>query len=237
MLLGYNIFRSNLSDINFSKVKVINTINPHSYCIAKRDKVFREALETSDLLLPDGIGIVMAEKFLNNNKIQKIAGYDLFEFLMKKNNQEKGSVFFLGASEKTLLSIEKRAMKDYPNVNVNFYSPPYKSGFSEEDSRIMCDKVNQVKPDVLFVGMTAPKQEKWVYEYKDRLNAKVICSIGAVFDFYGGNVKRAPKIIIKLGLEWAHRSILSFRLFKRNFKSNPIFVKDMIMLKLKKNCN
>ena len=79
--------------------------------------------------------------------------------------------------------------------------------------------------------MTAPKQEKWVYKYKDELNANNICSIGAVFDFYAGNVNRAPKFIIRLGLEWLHRSMKSKRLFKRNFISNPKFILDILKTK------
>ena len=100
----------------------------------------------------------------------------------------------------------------------------------------MCEKVNSFKPDVLFVGMTAPKQEKWIYEFKNQLEAKNICAIGAVFDFYAGNVNRAPEFIIRLGLEWLHRSIKSKRLFKRNFISNPKFILHILKLKFfKKN--
>ena len=94
MLLGYKIFKSILSELNFDKNKIINTINPHSYCVALKDVDFRNALKNSDILLPDGMGIVWAEKFLNDNSIKKIAGYDLFLFLMNKLNNENGSVFF-----------------------------------------------------------------------------------------------------------------------------------------------
>ena len=90
-----------------------------------------------------------------------------------------------------------------------------------------------LKPDVLFVGMTAPKQEKWVYQYRQNLNATIICSIGAVFDFYAGNTVRAPKILIDLGLEWLHRSLMSFRLFKRNLISNPKFLIYILKEKFK----
>ena len=98
----------------------------------------------------------------------------------------------------------------------------------------MCNTVNKFNPDVLFVGMTAPKQEKWVYQNKHNLNSTVICSIGAVFDFYAGNIVRAPKILIDLGLEWVHRSFMSFRLFKRNLISNPKFLIYILKEKFKK---
>ena len=231
MLLGYKIFKSNLESIDFSKNKIINTINPHSYCIAKQDMQFRQALLSSDILLPDGIGIVWAEKFLNGNSIKKIAGYDLFLFLMNKINKEYGSVFFLGASEETLDKIKSKSSQEYPNITFGSYSPPYKVAFSNKDSKIMCDEVNIFNPDVLFVGMTAPKQEKWVHLYKNELNANIICSIGAVFDFYAGNIERAPKIMINLGLEWLHRSFKSSRLLRRNFISNPKFIIHILKLK------
>ncbi len=231
MFHNYNIFSKNLDEIDFNNVKVINTINPHSYCVAKKDIQFRQSLFSSDILLPDGVGIVLAERFLYGKQISKIAGYDLFLFLMNKLNNESGSVFFLGASKKTLEKIKSRSLKEYPNITFGSYSPPYKVKFSKKDSEIMCDNVNAFKPDVLFVGMTAPKQEKWVYEFKDLIEAKNICSIGAVFDFYSKNIKRAPKFFIKIGLEWLYRSLKSKRLFKRNFISNPKFVLEIIKIK------
>ena len=234
MLLNYNIYNKKLETIDFNNVKVINTINPHSYCVANKDLDFKQALEDSDILLPDGIGIVWAEKFLNGNSIKKIAGYDLFIFIMNKLNKENGSVFFLGASKETLKKIESKSLHDYPNITLDSYSPPYKAIFSDKDSKSMCDKVNVFKPDVLFVRMTAPKQEKWVHLYKNKLNANTICSIGAVFDFYAGNIERAPKLMINLGLEWLYRSFKSSRLLKRNFISNPKFISEVLISKFKR---
>jgi N-acetylglucosaminyldiphosphoundecaprenol N-acetyl-beta-D-mannosaminyltransferase len=231
MLLNYNITKQSLDQIDFETKRIINTINPHSYCIAEQDLQFKQALLSSDILLPDGVGIVLAERFLNGNLIKKIAGYDLFLFLMNKLNNENGSVFFLGASKETLEKIKSKSFQDYPNITFGSYSPPYKVAFSNKDSKIMCDEVNLFNPDVLFVGMTAPKQEKWIHEFKNHLEAKNICAIGAVFDFYAGNVNRAPEFIVRLGLEWFHRSMKSKRLFKRNFISNPKFILHILKLK------
>lgn len=220
--------------LSFENKTIINTINPHSYCVAKSDTEFRKALLESDVLLPDGIGIVLAAKFLKGEKIKKIAGYDIFLFLLEKLNQIEGTCFFLGASVKTLELIHTKIGKEYPNVIVNSFSPPFKEGFSDEENGNMIKEVNKFNPDVLFVGMTAPKQEKWVYQNKDQLNTKVICSIGAVFDFYAGTVKRPSKLWIKLGLEWLPRLIKEpKRLWKRNLISTPIFLFDMILIKFK----
>lgn len=232
MLLNFNIFQKSLSDIDLKSVRIINTINPHSYCISKKDKDFENALKSSDILLPDGIGIVWAEKVLNKNKINKIAGFDLFQYLMRHLNETHGSCFFLGASEGTLKLIHKKLKIDFPNVKVASYSPPYKVEFNEADSKLMCNKINAIKPEVLFVGMTAPKQEKWVYDNEKSIDASIICSIGAVFDFYAGNIKRSSPFWINLGLEWLPRFLKEpRRLARRNLISTPTFIFDVLKSK------
>lgn len=233
MLLNFPVYKNTLNHIDFKSVRIINTINPHSYCISKQDKQFEIALKASDILLPDGIGIVWAEKLINGNKIKKIAGYDLFMFLMNNANKNSENVFFLGASQETLDKIKARAKLDFPNVKVYSFSPPFKTSFTDEDSELMCAKVNAVQTDILFVGMTAPKQEKWVLKHKDQLNANTIGCIGAVFDFYAGTVKRPSQFWIKLGLEWLPRLIKEpKRLAKRNFISTPKFILEVLCFKL-----
>lgn len=232
-LLGYNIHKVPLDTLDFKSIKIINTINPHSYCMAKQDSEFMEALKASDVLLPDGIGIVWAERLINKNKIQKIAGFDLFQYLMIYLNKNSGSCFFLGASQRTLDLIKAKVNEDYPNISMGSYSPPYKSEFNQEDSALMRKYVNDFKPDVLFVGMTAPKQEKWVHANKEHLMANNICSIGAVFDFYAGNIKRSSQFWINLGLEWLPRLVKEpRRLFKRNFVSTPKFIFEVLSFKI-----
>lgn len=228
---------NSLNQINFNNHRIINTINPHSYLISHSDKSFFEALKSSDVLLPDGIGIVWAKKVLYKTKVKKIAGYDLFLHLMNDLNNKKGSCFFLGASDNTLKMITKRASKEFPNVTVHFYSPPYKNNFSNEDNMKMCTLINKVDPDILFVGMTAPKQEKWVYNNNININTKLICSIGAVFDFYSGTVSRPSKFWIKAGLEWLPRFLHEpIRLANRNLISTPKFIFQVLYMKtFKKN--
>ncbi len=232
-LLGYEIMTAFPKEVK-NKPSVFNTINPHSYCIAKEDKDFEFALKESDFLFPDGVGIVWAAKFLKGKKIVKIAGYDVFIHFAEKLNHEKGSCFFLGASVSTLELIKSRMLLDYPEIKVGTFSPPYKAVFSEEESTMMLSKVAEFNPDVLFVGMTAPKQEKWVHLHKKEIQADVICSIGAVFDFYAGTVKRPSAFWIKLGLEWLPRLLKEpKRLFKRNFVSTPRFLYFVFLQKLK----
>ena len=233
MLLNYNIYNKKLQNIDCNKIRIINTINPHSYCVSRKDEKFEAALKASDILLPDGIGIVWAEKVINNNIIQKIAGFDVFKFLMNDMNAKKGTVFFLGASQNTLQSIREKTEIEFPNVNVYSYSPPYKTEFSETDSSNMCNIVNKANPDVLFVGMTAPKQEKWVHMNEHCIKANTICSIGAVFDFYAGNIKRPSQFWISLGLEWLPRFLKEpKRLAQRNLISTPKFIMEVLCFKI-----
>jgi N-acetylglucosaminyldiphosphoundecaprenol N-acetyl-beta-D-mannosaminyltransferase len=232
-MLIKQVTTKNLNQINFNNHRIINTINPHSFLISQSDKVFFEALKSSDVLLPDGIGIVWAKQLLHKTKIKKIAGYDLFMHLMNDLNNKKGSCFFLGASDDTLKLIEKRASKEFSNVTVCSFSPPYKKEFTNEDNVKMYTLINKVKPDILFVGMTAPKQEKWVYNNNINIDAKLICSIGAVFDFYSGTVSRPSKFWITAGLEWLPRFIHEpIRLAKRNLISTPKFILEVLYIKI-----
>ena len=123
--------------------------------------------------------------------------------------------------------------REFPLIEVcGTFSPLFASEFSEAESSMMCDKVNAARPDVLWVGMTAPKQEKWIYQNRQCLNVPLIGAIGAVFDFYAGTKKRAPEWVCKLGLEWLPRLLREpRRLFRRNFVSTPSFL--LLVLKEK----
>jgi N-acetylglucosaminyldiphosphoundecaprenol N-acetyl-beta-D-mannosaminyltransferase len=234
-VMGYDVFIDDISTISItnSNKNIINTINPHSYVTAKSDRVFKDALLNSNILIPDGSGIVLAAKQLNDRKIMKIAGADLHIHLLNELNKVNGSVFYMGAAPNTLAKIKMRITKEFPNVRIEAYSPPYKDNFSNTDNEVILEKINAFNPDVLFVGMTAPKQEKWLYQNANNLNFKIASSIGAVFDFYAGNINRAPKWVIRINLEWLHRSLNSWRLAKRNLVSNPLFLIDMLKEKFK----
>ncbi|MCX6248442.1 MAG: WecB/TagA/CpsF family glycosyltransferase [Bacteroidetes bacterium] len=249
---------------------LINCMNPHSYCVAKKDPLFKAALEGSDILIPDGQGIVMASRILKVKKISKIAGADLHEYLLKKLDEEHGCCFYLGASQHTLDLIRLRLSKEYPNITAGFYSPPFKEEFTEEESRAMVNTVNSEMAKwrngeitsssynlpntqdpihthpassiqhpvstspVLFIGLTAPKQEKWAYRYKNQLNVGIICGIGAVFDFYAGTTKRSSPFWIGIGLEWLPRFLKDpVRLYTRIVISAPLFLWDVLLYRVK----
>ena len=233
-IMNYEVFTEDLNKLHLSKRQVINTINPHSYVTAKEDKLFFEALHNSDLLIPDGSGIVIAAIQINKQSIKKIAGTDLHKFLLEEMNKKSGKVFYMGASQKTLDKIHEKIKIEYPNTIVESYSPPFKPEFNDEENQEIIDRINNFNPDVLFIGMTAPKQEKWLYTHKDKLNFTISSSIGAVFDFYAGTVERPSQFWIDIHLEWLPRLLKEpKRLWRRNFVSTPLFLIDMFLYKFK----
>lgn len=218
---------------------LINTINAHSYNTALKDKIFAEALIKGNALIPDGISIVKACKWLKakSQPQERIAGWNLFEFEMNRLNQKGGKCFFMGSSEKVLNLIKKRASVDYPNIQIETYSPPYKPEFSEEDNKKIIDAINQADPDLLWIGMTAPKQEKWTYTHWNELNIHChVGTIGAVFDFFAGTVERAPLWWQEHGLEWLYRLIKEpKRMWRRYIIGNTLFLWNILQEKIKLN--
>ena len=282
---------------------LINTINAHSYNTARKDKLFAEALTNGDVLIPDGVSIVKACRWIKakSRPQERVAGWDLFEFEMLKLEQlgvlnfelgidglqpfescsvencieEKNTaansrmdnsesaqptnstlntqnskhreaansklntqnsklceprkrltVMFMGSSQRVLDLIVKRAAEVYPHLRVVTYSPPYKAEFSEEDNRAIVDAINAANPDLLWIGMTAPKQEKWTYSHWDELNIHChVGTIGAVFDFFAGTVERAPVWWQWHGLEWLYRLLKEpKRMWRRYIIGNALFL-------------
>lgn len=229
---------------------LINTINAHSYNTAQKDALFAEALLKGDVLIPDGASIVKACRWLKakSQPSERCAGWDLFAFEMEhleahsKQHLASGTaagkkkVMFMGSSEKVLALIKERAAKDYPNIEVVTYSPPYKPEFNDEDNRAIVSAINAAQPDLLWIGMTAPKQEKWAYTHWDELRINChVGTIGAVFDFYAGTVKRAPLWWQQHSLEWLYRLIKEpRRMWRRYLIGNTLFLWNIAKERFKK---
>lgn len=211
---------------------LINTVNAHSFNTAKKDQLFADALTNGDVLIPDGVSIVKACKWIEakSQPKERIAGWDLFFFEMSKLEKKGGTVMFMGSSQKVLDLIVKRAAVDYPHLKVVTYSPPYKPEFSDEDNKAIIDAINVANPDLLWIGMTAPKQEKWTYSHWNELNIHChVGTIGAVFDFFAGTVERAPIWWQKHGLEWLYRLMKEpKRMWRRYIIGNSLFLWNMV---------
>lgn len=207
---------------------LINTINAHSYNTALNDTFFAEALMKGDALIPDGASIVMACRKLKakSQPTERIAGWDLFTMEMERLNQKGGTCFFMGSSEKVLNLIREKAKTVYPNIRIETYSPPYKTEFSEEENRAIIEAINRANPDLLWIGMTAPKQEKWAYRHWDKLDIHCHCgTIGAVFDFFAGTMERAPLWWQEHSLEWLYRLLKEpKRMWRRYIIGNTLFI-------------
>ena len=211
--------------------------NPHSLEVARSDPLFRRSLLEADMLTPDGEGILLASRILKGSIKRRITGSDIFSGLTRKFDREgKCRYFFLGSTNENLTQIREKMKKEFPGIEVaGMYSPPFKEDFSDEDTRTMVEIVNRVQPHVLWVGMTAPKQEKWIYRHKKKLEVRFIGAIGAVFDFYVGTVKRSHPWFLEHGLEWLPRLVREpRRLWGRNFISHPKFLMRVAMRRLKR---
>lgn len=204
--------------------------NPHSYTVASSNDRFSTALKSADWLVADGIGIVIGAKILGGNITGRTTGSDIFFGVMRALNHSGGRAFFLGASEETLEALVRQVSIDFPAVEVaGTLSPPFKNDFSDQDVDTMVTAVNASQSDVLWVGMTSPKQDLWIYKNLERLDIKFAAGIGAVFDFYVGRVKRSHPWFQKVGLEWLPRLMQEpRRLWRRVFLSGPYFLWQVI---------
>lgn len=211
---------------------LINTINAHSYNTALKDDFFAEALMKGDALIPDGASIVMACRKLKakSQPKERIAGWDLFTMEMERLNRTGGTCFFMGSSEKVLKLIREKGKTVYPNIRIETYSPPYKPEFSEAENREIIEAINRANPDLLWIGMTAPKQEKWAYRHWNELHIHCHCgTIGAVFDFFAGTMERAPMWWQEHSLEWLYRLIKEpKRMWRRYIIGNTLFIRNVI---------
>lgn len=244
-ILGYQVSSAGLDgdvDAAWGAVRARNgmcyiaCLNPHSYVEARHDPMFRESLKDADILLPDGAGVILAARLLNRVLPERVAGFELFTALSERAQAEGGArYFFLGSTQEVLDGIGARLRRDYPAIEIcGVYSPPYKAEFSPEDNEAMIEAVNAARPDVLWVGMTAPKQEKWIHVNRQRLNVPLAAAVGAVFDFYAGTRKRAPQWVCRMGLEWLPRLLREpRRLFRRNFVSSPLFLAIVLRERLR----
>lgn len=227
-ILGYNVNALSVdacADRLFQSLREgkrtwLACFNPHSYAVTLKNETFARALKSADWLVPDGTGVVLASRLLGGAIHDRVTGSDVFAGLHKRMN-DAGSmrVFFLGSTKETLELIRQKMALDYPNIKVaGVFSPPFKDVYSRAEISEMIKAINSAAPDVLWVGMSAPKQEKFIFENRARLNVKFAAAVGAVFDFYAGNVKRSHPVFQRLGLEWLPRLIQEpRRLWRRMF--------------------
>lgn len=197
----------------------------HVYLYHKNIR-FKKAYDEATLSLVDGFPIVLASMIFNNILIEKVSGSDLFQTLLPRSIIENCKVFLLGGmpgvAEKaaTLLCGEKEIDK-----NMFCFSPSFGFESKEETNDQVIQKINSVKPNILFIALGTPKGEIWVNENINKINVGIAIQVGASFDYIAGVQKRAPKIIQNIGLEWLFRLVNDpKRLWKRYLITNSFFV-------------
>ena len=211
-----------------SRPFVLACANPHSLVIARKEPTFRAALLAADLLIPDGVGSVLASRLTRGEIRERVTGTDIF--LGFNRRVELGELprraFFLGSTVETLDAIRVKMALEFPGVElVGTYSPPFRESFTEEDDDAMVEAVNAARSEVLWVGLTAPKQEMLIARIRDRVDVRFIGAVGAVFDFFSERVERSHPAWQGAGLEWLPRLVHQpRRLWRRTFVSAPHFL-------------
>ena len=191
--------------------------------MAKEDAAYRDVLNGAAFVFPDGKPIAVLQQKNGLIGADRVAGPDFMEHMFRDTQDGKIGHFFYGASQETIDALRDNLLKKYPGINIKgMYSPPFRT-LTEEEDRADIDMINESGADIVWIGLGAPRQEKWMNAHKDRVNG-VMMGVGAGFDFHAGTIKRAPYWIQKIGLEWLYRLFQDpGRLFKRYFVTNGKF--------------
>ncbi len=183
-------------------LKTIYTPNTEIIMKAQEDPTFKQVLNEGDLVIPDGIGVVLASKIHHLGLSERVPGIELMGLMLEFCNRAGKSIYLFGGAPGIAEKASEKILSTYPNLKIVGIRDGY---FKEEDVWSILDDINEKKPDILFVALGAPKQEKWIHQHKKTLNAKVAMGVGGALDVWSGTVKRAPVIYQKLGLEWFYR--------------------------------
>ena len=197
----------------------------HGIWKAYQDPELKQILNSADIWVPDGIAPVAIAKLQGLGEIQRIPGAELMQAFFELADQKGYRSFFYGDTDKTLNGLREKLENSYPGHEVvGAISPPFRTLTEEEDEK-MIQMINQAKPDVLWVALGMPKQDRWIFEHRDRLKVPVAIGVGAAFAFVSGDVKRVPEPIGAWGLEWLWRLIMEpSKLWRRDFIDGPRFL-------------
>ena len=234
-----NIGGIGISNVYFKEVvgifnKSIDSNTKRRVCVtpvnciiwANKNSTLKEIYNSADLTLCDGVPVIWASKFLGKKIKERVTGLDLLPVYIEECYKRNYSMFFLGAQEGVAEQLKQKCEELYPGIKIKgIYTPPFAKKFTEEENLKMINLVNETNPDILWVSLSAPKQDYWISEHFDKLNAKIIIGVGGAFEVTAGLIKRAPVFLQKNGLEWFYRFYKEpLRLFKRYFVEAPVFL-------------
>lgn len=205
--------------------------NVHTTVMSYEDENYRKIQNSGAMALPDGAPLSIVSKIRGFKDAERVTGPDLMEEIFNISELKGYRHYFYGSTEETLLELREKLLNKYPKINiVDMYSPPFRQLTKQEDDELI-KKINNLSPDFIWVGLGAPKQELWMYNHKKKVNGFMI-GVGAGFDYHAEKIKRAPKIMQKLSLEWLYRLIQDpKRLWKRYFKTNFKFIRLIVLNK------
>lgn len=227
--LGFKVLNINYTQArdSFSEGSVL-TISPNSYGVSTKNEDLKLALKREGLLVLDGVYFGLGYFLRNFKTIKKNQGPDIFYQELEIQKNRNGKVFFLGASDATLALISERMTRDYPQIEFETLSPPFRAELNDCDNNDIENRIKSFDPDVVFVGMTCPKQEIWVDTNINRYEGIIFMAIGGVFDWFAGTRKELHPLWWKLRLGWVGRIIQRPEIIKRNLPFIWIYIKDML---------
>ena len=203
------------------------TPNPEIVWLARKQPQLKEALNGADLVVPDGIGIVYAARILGRPLPARIPGIELASGLLKRLAETGGSVYLLGAKPGVAERAAKRLREQYPGLVIAGTG----DGYFREDGPVI-ERINACKPRVLFVCLGFPRQELWMFQHRDQINASLMLGLGGSMDVFAGDVKRAPESWRRLNLEWFYRLVTQPSRIGRMLKL-PVFLLSVVWERLK----
>lgn len=237
-ILGVNIAAVNMESLlkfittNLDKLKgeYICVSNVHTTVMAYDNKDYLNVQNNSILSIPDGGPLSSVGRKRGYIEMQRTTGPDLLDEILKISAEKKYKHYFYGSTNETLDKLKLSIIEKYGNVDiVGTYSPPFRELTDDEDENIV-NNIKEAKPDFVWVGLGAPKQENWMYKHRGKVNALMI-GVGAAFDYLAGNIKRAPMWMQKLNLEWLYRLMQDpVRLFSRYLYTNTKFIINAVIL-------
>lgn len=189
--------------ITSGRKMMVTSVNPQISLQVERYPQVKAYIERATHRLPDGVGIVKMSKYLGGTIRKRVTGIDVMDMMLRYADEQGHRIFLYGAKKEIVKKAAKNIAKDYPNLVV----AGYLHGFTTREPEKIVDKINAANPTFLFVALGSPKQELFLEAQVDNLNASVFLDVGGTFDVLSGEVKRAPKIFIKLNLEWLYRSV------------------------------
>ena len=205
------------------KGKYICVSNVHTTVMSYEDEEYRKIQNASALALPDGKPLSVVCRKRGFSGADRVTGPDLMREIFECSEKSGYRHYFYGSTSETLKLLKEKVEKEYHLTIVGLESPPFRKMTEEEDQSVI-ERINKAKADFVWVGLGAPKQERWMYEHKERVNSLMI-GVGAGFDYFAGNIKRAPKWMQKCSLEWLYRLLQDpRRLFKRYLVTNSKFI-------------